>query len=197
MSISTYSELQTAVASWAHRSDLTSLIPDFIALCEADLAIRCKLVDFEGTASVSVSAGTGALPADYAGFRAAKWDANPDRPLTYLTPDALNTVAEDGGPPGFYTVTGTSVKVGPGGNGTLILTYQAKLTALSNTNPSNTVLTRYPDAYLQGALLQAGIYARDSEAIGLHSGLYEAAVARIKTDNQQRKYPGPLQVRPR
>ena len=144
-----------------------------------------------------MTAGTGSLPADYAGFRAAKWDSNPDRPLTYLTPDAINTVAENGGPPGFYTVTGSSVKVAPGGDGTLILTYQAKLTALSNTNTTNTVLTRYPDAYLQGTLLQAGVWARDTEAIGLHSGLYEAAVARIKTDNQQRKYPGPLQVRPR
>lgn len=196
MSISTYSELQTAVASWAHRTDLTSLIPDFIALCEADLAIRCKLVDFEGSASVTVTAGTGSLPADYAGFRAAKWDANPDRPLTYLTPDALNAVAESGDPQ-FYSVTGTSVKVAPAGSGTLILTYQARLTALSNTNTSNTILTRYPDAYLQGTLLQVGVWARDTEAIGLHSGLYEAAVARMKSDNQQRKYPGPLQVRPR
>ena len=196
MSISTYSELQTAVASWAHRSDLTSLIPDFIALCEADLAIRCKLVDLEGTASIAVTSGTGALPADYAGFRAAKWDGNPGRPLTYLTPDALNTVAQDGLPE-FYSITGASVKVAPGGSGTLVLTYHAKLTALSNLNTTNTLLTRYPDAYLHGTLLQAGVWARDTEAIGLHSGLYEAAVARIKTDNQQRKYPGPLQVRPR
>lgn len=196
MSISTYSELQTAVASWAHRSDLTSLIPDFIALCEADLAIRCKLVDLEGTASIAVTSGTGALPADYAGFRSAKWDGNPGRPLTYLTPDALNAIAQQGLPE-FYTVTGTSVKVAPGGSGTLVLTYHAKLTALSNVNTTNTLLTRYPDAYLQGTLVQASVWARDTEAIGLHSGLYEAAVARIKTDNQQRKYPGPLQVRPR
>lgn len=197
MSISTYSELQTAVAAWAHRTDLTSLIPDFIALCEADLAIRCKLVDFEGSASISVTAGTGSLPADYAGFRAAKWDSNPDRPLTYLTPDAINTVAENGGPPGFYTVTGSSVKVAPGGSGTLVLTYHAKLTALSNVNTTNTLLTRYPDAYLQGTLVQLAAHARDLDGVGLHQGMYDAAVARIKTDNQQRKYPGPLQVRPR
>lgn len=196
MSISTYSELQTAVASWAHRSDLTSLIPDFIALCEADLAIRCKLVDLEGTASIAVTSGTGALPADYAGFRSAKWDGNPGRPLTYLTPDALNTVAQDGLPE-FYSITGTSVKVAPGGSGTLVLTYHAKLTALSNLNTTNTLLTRYPDAYLQGTLVQLAAYARDTDGIGLHQGMYDAAVTRIKTDNQQRKHPGPLQVRPR
>lgn len=197
MSITTYSELQTAVANWAHRTDLTSLIPDFIALCEADLAVRCKLVDFEGSASVTVSSGSGSLPADYAGFRSAKWDGSPDKPLTYLTPDAMAAVAQDGGTPAFYSVTGTSVKVAPAGSGTLELTYQARLTALSVSNTSNTVLTRYPDAYLHGSLVQLCTYTRDLEAIGLHQGLYEAAVQRIKTDNQQRKYPGPLQVRPR
>ena len=35
MSITTYAELQTAAGTWLNRSDLTSQIPDFIALAEA------------------------------------------------------------------------------------------------------------------------------------------------------------------
>jgi len=35
MSIATYSELQTAVADWMHRTDLTAKIPDFITLAES------------------------------------------------------------------------------------------------------------------------------------------------------------------
>lgn len=35
MAISTYSELQSAVADWLNRSDLTSVLPNFIALAEA------------------------------------------------------------------------------------------------------------------------------------------------------------------
>ena len=37
MSITTYAELKTAIASWLNRDDLTSVIPDFIALTEAAL----------------------------------------------------------------------------------------------------------------------------------------------------------------
>jgi hypothetical protein len=35
MSITTYSELQQAIADWLERADLAARIPDFIALFEA------------------------------------------------------------------------------------------------------------------------------------------------------------------
>ena len=38
MSISTYAQLQAAVANWLHRTDLTAQIQDFIALAEARLS---------------------------------------------------------------------------------------------------------------------------------------------------------------
>lgn len=196
MALATYADLKTAVATWSHRSDLTSRIPDFIALCEADLAIRCKLVDFDGDAAVTVTAGVGSLPADYAGFRAATWDGDPERPLTFLTPDALNSVSATG-TPAYCSVLGTSIQVAPSASGTLNLTYQAKLTALSDSNTSNTLLTRYPDAYLHGTLVQLAAFTRDVDGAGLHQGMFDAAVKRIRADNQQRKYPGPLQVQSR
>ena len=34
MAISTYAELKTSIANWLDRSDLTDVIPDFIALAE-------------------------------------------------------------------------------------------------------------------------------------------------------------------
>jgi hypothetical protein len=37
MALSTYSDLQTAVATWLHRSDLTAIIPDLITLAETHL----------------------------------------------------------------------------------------------------------------------------------------------------------------
>jgi hypothetical protein len=36
MSITTYSELKTSIANWLDRSDLTSVIPDFIMLAVAE-----------------------------------------------------------------------------------------------------------------------------------------------------------------
>ena len=43
MALANYSDLQASVASFLHRDDLTSEIPDFIKLAEADLQVRAKL----------------------------------------------------------------------------------------------------------------------------------------------------------
>lgn len=56
MTISTYAELQTSVASWLHRADLTSQIPDFITLAESKLNRKLRLRAQETTATGTVSA---------------------------------------------------------------------------------------------------------------------------------------------
>lgn len=44
MAITTYAELQTAVGNWLHRSDVSTIIPDLIALGEAHLNADRKSV---------------------------------------------------------------------------------------------------------------------------------------------------------
>ena len=43
MAINTYATLQTAVANWLDRSDLTDRIPEFIALAEARMNRTLRL----------------------------------------------------------------------------------------------------------------------------------------------------------
>ena len=54
MSITTYAELKSAIANWLLRDDLTSVIPDFIALAEADMnrAIRHWRMEKRSTAEI-------------------------------------------------------------------------------------------------------------------------------------------------
>ena len=47
MALSSYSDLKASVASWLHRDDLTTQIPDFICLAEADMQVRAKLSQWE------------------------------------------------------------------------------------------------------------------------------------------------------
>ena len=37
MALTTYEELKSSIADYLNRSDLTSVIPDFVTLCEADM----------------------------------------------------------------------------------------------------------------------------------------------------------------
>lgn len=194
----TYDDLKTAIQDWAHRTDLLTKLDDFIDLCEADLQVKCKTVDFENTATLSVVAGSASLPADFAGARAVYWDGTSDRPLTYRSPAAFALVQNnDGGTPVWFTVIGTTIKAAPVGDGDLVLNYKARFTPLSSSAPSNAILANYPDAYLQGCLTQVAIYAKDMDALATHKPLFLEAIGRIIEDDLHRKYPGPLEVKAR
>ena len=59
MAINTYSTLQTAVANWLDRDDLTARIPEFIALAETRInrALRIRAMETVSTA-ISTASGT-------------------------------------------------------------------------------------------------------------------------------------------
>ena len=67
MAIGTYAELQTAVANWLDRSDLTDRIQEFIDLSEARINRNLRLRLMETTATGTLVAGTRdyTLPTDY------------------------------------------------------------------------------------------------------------------------------------
>ena len=48
MAITTYDELKTSVADFLNRDDLTSVIPDFITMAEADLNRNVRHWRMEG-----------------------------------------------------------------------------------------------------------------------------------------------------
>lgn len=197
MSITTYSELKSAVANWANRTDLTSRIPEFIALAETDMQVRCKNVEFESTGNITITDGAGSVPSGFVGMRSVYWDGDDDQELKYITPSQYAAWSYMEGVPRYYTLTGSSIKVLPASSGTVVATYNARFTPLSDSAPTNALLTNYHDAYLHGSLMQLSVYIKDTQGIETHSGLFEAAIGRVKTDNNQRKFAGPLEVRAR
>ena len=195
MAFDTYANLQTEIADACNRTDLTAKIPSFISLCESDMQVRCKLVEFESSVTLSVVAGSASLPADFKGHRGAYVDGDQSRPLRYLPPDRFELRANDSGVGTWFTITGSTFKMAPQGDADVVLTYYAKFTPLSSIATSNSILLNYPDAYYHGSLMQLGLYISDDAMVATRKALFDEAVSRIKKDNQDRKYPGPLQVR--
>ena len=85
MSISTYSELKTSIANWLNRDDLTSVIPDFIALNEADMDRRIRHWRMEQRATATIDTRYTALPSDF--MEAVRFHLDVDeRPIELATP---------------------------------------------------------------------------------------------------------------
>ncbi len=79
MSVDNYGELKTAIANWAERDDLTSRIPEFIALAEDRIALDLRVRPMETSADITISAQTAALPTGFLGVRRLVLDDDASR----------------------------------------------------------------------------------------------------------------------
>lgn len=199
MSLATYSDLEAKVVGTPGYDDLSDDVPDFIALAEAKIQLVAKLIEFETSAAVTITAGTGALPTGYVGMRSVYWDGDPDRELRYVTPERYDFLrANDSGDGYYYTITGSSIKTTPMGDGSIVCTYSARFTPLSDSNTTNAILTNFPDVYLFGTLFHAAVHIKDADDMQKYGTLFNAALDRMNQNNQDRKYGGStLQVRTR
>jgi hypothetical protein len=71
-----------------------------------------------------------------------------------------------------------------------------KLTALSDSNPTNALLTARPSIYLYGTLLEVDIFLRSAELAAEHFRQFRAAVHGSRRFEENRRLTGPLIVRP-
>lgn len=186
MAIATYLDLKNAVASWLHRTDLTTVIPTFISLAESRIRhdVRCRAM--EATTSGSLSAATVALPTRFAEAIRVKLD---DETLSYTTRTSF-TSREDWGD-SVYTIEGSNF-VFPATSGDYVIDYYAWFAAFSADGDTNTLLTNHPDIYLYASLAEAASYLSADPTQWLSR--YGVAVQRLKT-SEQKAYGGPLVVR--
>ena len=182
MALTTYAELKTSIGDWLNRSDLTSVIPDFISLAEAQIERTLRARQMIVRANASFDAQYGAVPSDFLEAKSLKLTStNPQSPLSFLSIDALDaemTKYTGSGKPKFFGVVGGQLRIVPTPDATYTteLTYYAKLAKLSNSNTSNWLLASSPDIYLYGALLQAAPYLQDDARIQTWATLYERAL---------------------
>ena len=195
MALGTYAEIQASVASFLHRDDLTTEIKDFIRLAESDLQVRARLSQWETTATVAVTTGSGSLPADHVQTITATY--NSDYTLDFLPLAQFNNTAApaESAEPTWYTIRGSTLLVYPLYTGDIALQYTARFTALSDSATTNSLLTLFPDAYLHGALMHACSWEKDDAGFQKYASLFEADIGRIRRYIADFKYPHGLQMR--
>ena len=196
MSLSTYSDLQTSIANYLARSDLTSQIPDFITFAEnrlrRELRIR-QMLKSVTTATVSGD-NTVELPADFLQVRDFVVMTNPIQPLSYSSPSALSNDprASEVGVPLSYTILANDFQVSPAPDGiyTVKLLYFSAPAYLSSSNTSNVFLTTAPDALLYASLIEAEPYLYNDARINTWGTMYDRAIASLSKSDEEGQYSG-------
>jgi hypothetical protein len=196
MSFATYSNLQTSIANYLARSDLTSIIPDFITLAENRLRRELRIRQMLKSVTTSTVSGdaTVELPSDFLEIRDFVVMTNPIQPLSYSSPSSLSNDlrTSEVGVPLSYTILASEFQLAPAPDGvyTLKMLYFAAPPYLSSSNASNVFLNVAPDGLLYGALVEAEPYLMNDARINTWGSMYDRAITSLTKSDEEGQYSG-------
>ena len=197
MALANYTDLQASVASWMHRTDLTTVIPDLVVLAEARIARDLRLRRQVTSTTLSTVAATQAvaLPSDYLELENISCTVSGiDRNLEYINIERLNVKYPDGswnGPPMVYTLEGDNILLGPVPDAvySLPIFYYSRWVALATTS-TNWLLTNHPNIYLYATLAEAADYVHDAEAMAKWESKYNLGVKQLQDSDDKSMFSG-------
>ena len=194
MALNNYSNLQTSIANFLARDDLTTEIVDFIALTEADFNRRLRIRAMENSSSFTIDSETETLPTGFLQARSFVIPTNPKTALQFMTPfhQAETQGSSETGKPRAYSIEGTNFRFSPTPDAsyTATLVFYKAFDALSVSVATNHILTNHPDVYLYGALYFASTFIRgmDPQTVGQFKTQYETALQQVEMADEKDKY---------
>ena len=196
MAITTYTELKTAIADFLNRDDLSSAVPTFISLAEADMQRRVRHWRMEKRSTAELDTQYSAIPADFVEVIRFYVTSSDTRPLELISQaellDRKAKRSNASGAPAYYALTAGELEIYPVPDGTydVELYYVSRIPALSDSNASNWMLEQYQDAYLYGSLVHSAPYLKDDARIQVWAALYQSAIDAINAESERSKFGG-------
>lgn len=186
MAIVDYASLQSNIALYLNRQDLTSQIPVFIQLAEAKFNRELRVPQMQtATVGLTTTSSTIPLPTDFVAMYklnitvvgACGWNylwgpGSGTMDVQFISDQQADNLAATQAYVGlknaFYTIYGTNIElVNQGPFTTAIpytIKYYQKVPALSDSNSINWLILSSPDLYLYASLLEASSYLIDQDA---------------------------------
>jgi hypothetical protein len=197
MAITTYAELKSSIADFLNRDDLTSIIPTFISLAEAQIARELRHWKQEKRVTTSVDERYENLPNDWLELkmialatgkmmqtvsssemaeRRAQSNTAAEPRLVRVTADQLE----------FYPTPDTATNIS--------MLYYARIPALSDSATTNWLLTDAPDVLLYGSLIHSAPYLSDDTRTQIWASLYQSGVDKLNLESDKGRVTGPLKM---
>lgn len=196
MAVTTYAELQSAVADWLNRSDLEDRIKDFIAFTEARWKDRLRARDMITRSTLSASSQYTNLPSDFLEMHSVYVASPYPKKLEVLSKEQIDQMREKycdtAGPPKYYAIDGTDIEVFPTPSSatTLNIAYYAAVPALDDDNTSNWVLAKYPELYVHGALIASAPFLNDDSRLELWINVHDSRLEEINQAGKKAQHSG-------
>lgn len=192
-----YGLLKAAIANRLSRTNLTSIIPDFIMLAEAriyhgfrDIEIEApklriqQMIEIESTSLAS-------LPDGYLETsRFTVPDSYGTRALQYKTPQEFADLPSTSETPLYYTFQDGGVAVEGGTPVAFTFSYYRRFESLVADADTNWLLTNHPGIYLYSALIEAYAHIKDDARIIGAARMYAGLVNGLIDSDNAAKHSG-------
>jgi len=190
----TYSDLQTKIGTWLHRSDLTASIPDFIRLAEARIYRKLRIRAMETAFSSVIASGVIAVPTSYVELKHARVDGSPTGKLARKNDEWIYQnypTRSSSGKPKFIAREADNFIFGPYPDSTYTIKgiYYKRLAALS-VSTTNWFTENAPDLLLFAALCEAAPYLGKDSRIVIWEGKFNAVIDQIQRENDAEEFSG-------
>jgi hypothetical protein len=191
MATDTYAALQNAIVRWARRTgdmEFSDTVPDFIRMCESKINMRLRLAEQEATATLAPVDGVCDLPANYIAWRSVRVG---DATLSQISPEQTDGF-RTAGTPRHFSIVGDDLLLWPPGAGDVTLGYYAKVPALTTSAPSNWLLTKAPQVYIYGSLIEAAPFTGEDARMGLWVQSFEQSIMDLIKADEKARYFSPV-----
>ncbi len=193
-SVNNYTSLQTSISSWLNRDDLSSYLPEFVTLAEAEFNRAIRAREMLRNADTQTSVVSVALPSDFLELKHISL-TNKNQPIYYATLAELDDIRRNKattGQPTHAAIYNNKLELAPVPDTTytLEIVYYQQIPALSSSNATNWLLTTYPDIYLYGALTKAAPFIGEDERVEVWRNEYQAGIAQLNAISERTELKG-------
>lgn len=196
MSITTFTELNSAIGDFLNRDDLTATIPSFISLAKADMDRKIRHWRQEVRSVISLDGQYVDLPDDFLEVIRIHSTASETQQLELIPQwellDRKRKSSNVAGEPTYYAITAGKLEVFPAPDEAYAaeIYYIGRVAALSDSVADNWILTYHPDVYLYGALMHSSMYLKDDARLQGWAALYQQGIDSINRDSDNAKFGG-------
>lgn len=191
-----YATLQTDVASYLHRTDLTAFLPGFVERAEAFLFRELPIKDLTTKVAGTTTGEYFTLPSDLGSIsKVTVTIGSSEVALDYMAqPVSYSTTY-----PEFYSFDNGQGRIWGASGQAYTLYYTPNIAALSGSNTSNWLLVNAQDLYFYAVALEAARFIRNTAEVDRVSALLPALLDSVRSFNTRRGIPssGSLQIRAR
>lgn len=211
MTISTFADIKSQLATYANRANLTAQIPVFVQQAEARIAygsqdgqfksepLRIRAMETASDIALVGGTQTAALPTGFLQQRRLYLAGTPVIKPKFVAPDLFwgNWVSSTSGQPKEFTVEGDNLVFGPTPDVAYTgkLLHYKKFTALSADTDTNWLLTSAPGVYLHGSLAEMYRFARNMEQAVSSFSTFCGLVNSLNDADKADRYAGPWAAR--